>query len=345
MKNYIKKPLNSIIKNFVYTIIIAIFLVNTIGCGKRLIKETRFLFDTCCEITLRAENKAGRAAINKAFLRMKEIESKFSLYREYSQLYKGKISEAAIDDKEVVEVVAYALEVAEESKGLFDPTVYPVYKLWWSNKDSAAMPDKKKLKKILKSTGYDKIDVSEGKIYLKSDDIKIDLGGIAKGYAVDEAVKVLRKAGIDSALVNAGGDLYALGRNGKKPWKVGIKNPRGAGLIGIIEVSDKAVATSGDYERFFIKDGKKYHHIIDPRTGYPSIGLQSVTIIGSSAMMVDAWATAVFVMGLPKGIDIIEKKKEYETIIVSEEGSITYSSGLKEGIRWLRKNNENEVGK
>jgi thiamine biosynthesis lipoprotein len=153
---------------------------------------------------------------------------------------------------------------------------------------------------------------------------------MAKGYAVGEAVNALKDNGVKNALVDAGGDVYVLGNKNGVPWRIGIKDPFGSGIIGVLEGSNMAVFTSGNYERFFMKDGVRYHHILDPQTGYPARGLASVTVISSDPVLADAWATAIFVMGEKKGIKAAEKISG-KIILVNEKGRI-YSSPELAGI-------------
>jgi thiamine biosynthesis lipoprotein len=160
--------------------------------------------------------------------------------------------------------------------------------------------------------------------------MQISLGGIAKGYAVDRAAEVLRESGIKGGIVSAGGDLVAFGkREDRESWKVGVRNPRDPSKnICVIPVSNLAVATSGDYERYRMAGGRRYHHIIDPRTGYPSKGCMSVTVLAGHALDADALATAVFVLGPGEGRALLEKLPDVEGIIVDGEGKVTASSGL-----------------
>jgi len=156
------------------------------------------------------------------------------------------------------------------------------------------------------------------------------LGGIAKGYAVDEAVGILKQEGIQSALVDFGGDIYALGNFRNRPWNVGIRNPRGKGEVGGFELSDLSTATSGDYERFFEEKGVRYHHILDPKTGYPARGLRSATVISSDATLADAWSTAAFVLGRKTFLPLVDKTPGLRgAVLIALDGTITTSSNLK----------------
>jgi len=173
--------------------------------------------------------------------------------------------------------------------------------------------------------------------------MRIDVGGIAKGYAVDSAIRVLKEAGIQNALINAGGDIYGVGTPpGKESWRIGIRHPRDrADLLGVIELKDKAVATSGDYENFFEVDGKRYCHIMDTRTARPVQGIMSVTILADTAVEADALATAIFPLGADKGMKLIESLEGVDGIIVTgseaDDMKIMMSSGLENRIQLMVK--------
>ena len=155
----------------------------------------------------------------------------------------------------------------------------------------------------------------------------MDLGAIAKGYALDRAADKIRSFGIESALINAGGDIVAFGtREPGKPWRIGIQDPRNpSGIIAVAEINDRAVVTSGDYERFFMEGDKRYHHILDPQTGYPAQGVQSVTIVAPDGVTADALSTAVFVLGKRKGLDLVEAMPDVACLIVDSEGMVVMS--------------------
>ena len=179
--------------------------------------------------------------------------------------------------------------------------------------------------------------LKDAKLEKSKENVMIDLGGIAKGYAIREAARVLKKEGVMSALIDAGGDVYALGKKGRELWKVGLRNPRGNDILGYVEVEDLAVMGSGDYERFFIKNNMRYHHIFNPKTGYPVQGVSSTTLIHPDPMVADAWNTAIFVLGPDKGLKLAEKIADMEAVMVTASGKITYTSGLKNALYTLDK--------
>lgn len=174
--------------------------------------------------------------------------------------------------------------------------------------------------------------------FLPAEHMRLHLGGIGKGYAVDDAVSVLRARGLENFMIQAGGDLYAAGQRGDRPWRVGIRDPRGgpSDMFAFAEVEDRTFSTSGDYERFFMKDGVRYHHIIDPQTGRPARKSRSVTILATSAALADALSTAVFILGPEEGMALVEAHDGVGAVIVGADGSVGVSSDLKRRVRILR---------
>lgn len=301
-----------------------------VGCTPEdeIQKQTRFLMDTYCTIQVPGNVKVIKA-IEAAFDRMEEVEKRFNVLDSSNALYGFNQSSDPITDKTIIAVIETALQVSNESNGAFDITIYPLIELWGFFSNAPHLPEKKEIEKSLQYIGYSNLKIENGRLSKLKKGVQIDLGGIAKGYAIKEAVKVLREFQITSALIDAGGDIYALGELNGEPWKIGIRNPRGEGVIGVLEVSDQAVVTSGDYERFFEVDGVKYHHLLDPNTGYPAKGLASVTVISSDPVLADAWSTALFIMGKEKGLALINKRSDLKTVMVSIKGEIISSSDLK----------------
>jgi thiamine biosynthesis lipoprotein len=187
------------------------------------------------------------------------------------------------------------------------------------------------VKRILKLLNFKDLlfDPAKG-VYLKKEGMSVDLGGIAKGYAVDKAFERLRGLGYKNLIINAGGDLRAGGSKSDQPWTIGIQHPRESQrIMAKVSISDEAIATSGDYEKFFTHQGKRYHHILNPKDGFPADGCQSVTIIGKDGMTTDGLATAVFVLGPEKGYALCQKLEGVECLIVDKEGKRILSPGLK----------------
>ncbi len=300
----------------------------------RLQSQTRFLMDTYVSVYVAAPKKEAFIAMNRAFERMKEVASKFNAYDVKSPLYLFNQKNLPISDPEVLKVIRAALDVSEKTDGAFDITVMPLTRLWGFSTASAAprVPSLDEVKEALNNIGFRHLSFKDGALVKDQENIQIGLGAIAKGYVVGEAIKVLKESGIASAIVVAGGDVYAMGKNRSEFWRVGIKNPRGDQPLGYLEVEDRAVMGSGDYERFFIKDNERYHHIFDPKTGYPAKKCQGTFVIYSDPMLADAWATALFVMGPQQGLKIINGITGMDSIVIAANGDMILSEGLKNAI-------------
>ncbi|MGA2091285.1 MAG: FAD:protein FMN transferase [Endomicrobiales bacterium] len=301
------------------------------GCNKPPLSETRFLFDTHVKIVIPAEEKDARIAIEKGLQRMEDIEKKFDVHKTSSPFFKFNNYGTPMHDKEIADLMRTCCLIAQKSDGLFDPTVFPLVKLWgFFEPDTPSLPSDRAIKQCLKRVGYDKLIISSDTVSPGYKGVAVDMGGIIPGYAGDEVVKVLKNMGIKSALIDTGGEIYALGTIHHKPWRIGLKNPRGEGIIGVIEASNKAVVTSGDYERFFEKDGRRYHHILNPKTGYPSQGIASVTTIGPNDTWSDAWGKVIFLAGgVTEGFNTLKKIPGYEAVIVTTDSKILFSPGLQ----------------
>jgi FAD:protein FMN transferase len=297
-------------------------------------KQTRFMMDTYVTVYAVGPKSTTIPAINSALDRMQEVDVKFNSLNPKSPIYSFNEQGVPISDPEIIDVVRIALQVAKDSDGAFDITVAPLLELWGFYGDSQRrLPGDDEIKRCLENVGYHYLVLSDTKLDKKKASVKIDLGGIAKGYAVAQAVEVFKRSGVASALIDAGGDIFALGKKGRFPWKVGIKHPRGDGLLGFIEVENLTVVSSGDYERFFMKDGKRYHHVFSPKTGHPVEGVTGTTVVCSDATVADAWSTALFVLGPEKGMRRVEEGYAgMEALMVLDSGEILYSKGLKNAL-------------
>jgi thiamine biosynthesis lipoprotein len=279
------------------------------------------------------EEQANKAAF-QAFQEIRRIEHLMSPWIESSDV--TLINRSAGDDgvkasPEIVEVIKRAQEISKLSGGGFDITVGPLVQLWRKAREKGIPPDTKEVKKVQSLVDYRDLIISgSGKVFLKKKEMATDLGGIAKGYAVDRAFELLKGLGYKNLVVNSGGDLRVGGSKPDGPWSIGIQHSRDPErIMARISLSDTAVATSGDYEKFFIHQGKRYHHILNPKNGFPAEGCQSVTILYKDCMMADALATAVFVLCPGKGYSLCDRLEGVDFLIVDKEGNITLSPGLK----------------
>jgi thiamine biosynthesis lipoprotein len=233
---------------------------------------------------------------------------------------------------EVMEVLQVAQQVSRWTGGKFDVTFGALSGLWKFDHDQDnRIPAASDIATRVPLVDYEalEIDPARNTAYLRKPGMRVHLGGIGKGFAVDRAAAMLRAHGIANFLVQAGGDLYASGRRGDRPWRAAIRDPRGEGNFAAMDLVDTTFSTSGDYERFFIQDGRRYHHILDPDTGEPARGSRSVTIVTNRAVIADALSTGVFIMGPAPGMALIEKLPDVEGVIVTETGEVLVSTGLR----------------
>ncbi len=251
----------------------------------------------------------------------------------------GSINSAApaqvkISD-EAAKLVRVSLAMANMTEGAFDPTIGPVSALW-DISGEPKVPSPQNVKEAAKLVDYKNVSITGNNVALAKKGMGLDLGGIAKGFAADIAVQIYKKYGIKSALINLGGNIYALGnRADGQSWRIGIRDPNGkAGeYAAVVPVTNKSVVTSGSYERFFESGGKTYHHIFDPHTGYPAqTGIIAVTVISENSTMADALSTALFVMGIKDGIDLVERTDDVEAIFFTQANEVYVSKGLQNSI-------------
>ena len=292
-------------------------------------KRTQILLGTVIEIQVRdVDEQNAEDVITKAFSEVKRIDDLFTTYSEESPVWKlSNSSDSIISvDPEIYNLIVLCDSITKLSNGSFDVSLDNLTKVWGFYTDDPQLPSKAEVDSALLNSGWQNVILLGDNKIIKKENVGLNFGAIAKGYAVDKAIEVLRKLGIKAALVNAGGEISVIGND----WIVGIQHPREINsIIKKIKIDGFTVATSGDYEQYFEVDGKRYHHILDPKTGYPAKGLQSVTIINKSNTIADALATAVFVTGNENGMKLIDSLDDTEAMIIDSEGKIFYSSGFE----------------
>lgn len=301
-------------------------------------------------ITQTVYGKNGQAAIDETTKKIEDLEALLTFNAPEGDIY--KLNENAGKNKveldpETVKIIKKSQEVAELSNGAFDVTVGPLVKSWAIGTPDEHIPSKEELGKILPLINYKDLTVDGNTVGLKRTGQEVDLGGIAKGYAGDVAIDIYKKHGIQSAFINLGGNVVTLGN---KPdgsqWKVGIRNPRPKGtqgeeILGSISVTNKAVTTAGDDQRYFEKDGQRYFHILDPHTGFPAkSGLMSVTLVTDSSFDADAFDTAIFILGLEKGKEFIKQHGGIEAVFITTDKKIYVTEGLKGNFTFLDESHE-----
>jgi thiamine biosynthesis lipoprotein len=312
-------------------------LLQAAGCSSsepEVIERAQLLMGMPVSISIvETDRDLAHRAADLAFREIGRIEKMMSTYLPesgVSVLNRLAGKEWVSLHPEIRRVIREALRYSEISDGAFDITFKSLAGLW-RFEPGGHPPSPDDVKAALPLVDYRQVLFDgDNRVMLKNPGMAIGLGGIAKGYAMDRAADVLQREGITNAIVNAGGDIRMFGRrSAKREWRVGIQDPRDKNaLIEDVSLSDGAVATSGDYERFYIHEGVRYHHILDPRTGFPARGCRSVTVISETAMMADGLATAVFVLGPEKGLALIERVPEAEAMVVSEAGEIIRSAGF-----------------
>ncbi|MGH8495721.1 MAG: FAD:protein FMN transferase [Gammaproteobacteria bacterium] len=279
-----------------------------------------------------------------------DIESYFHrLHRAWDPWGEGELGainrafargEPARIDADLAGLLGEAAALSRTSGGLFDPTLGRLVRLWGFADDRqapVAPPDAAQVDALLSGgLGMAQIRIDDGAIASSDRDIALDLGGFAKGVAVDRAIARLRARGVRNAIINAGGDLRVIGRHGDRPWRIGIRHPRGDGVIAELDVHDgECLFTSGDYERYFDYRGRRYHHILDPRTGEPAANAMSVTVLHRDAARADAAATALFVAGAGAWRDVAESLGISHVMLVGADGRIEMSPAMRERLHLL----------
>jgi len=300
-------------------------------------KKSKALLDTFVTITVVAASQdMADKAIEDAFNVIEKFGDLVNFYSDKSELSainrNAGIREVRVSP-ETFDIIEKALFVSEKSGGAFDPTIGPEIKLWDFLKK--VKPSDAEIRKNLPLVNYKNIiiDRTKSTVFLSRRDMLLDLGGIAKGFAADLAVQSLKQKGISSGLVAVAGDIKAFGlKPDKKPWIVGIKNPRQKSnddeIIARVPLSDKAISTSGDYERYFIMDGKRFHHLLIPKSGYPANTCQSVSVIADQGVMTDAFSTAFFVLGPERGLGLA-KEMGMDVMIIDSKGALHTTPGLQ----------------
>jgi FAD:protein FMN transferase len=292
------------------------------------------------------DDAALRGKFGKALAEIRRLEALMTTWRDDSEISRvnaaaGKT--AVTVSPETLAVIEKSLWISGRSEGLFDITFEAMHGLWKFDQDlEEKIPSQAAVDKAKKLIDYRKIKVDHDArtVMLERAGMRMSLGGIAKGYAVDAAARVLREEGLSAFFVQAGGDLFVAGRKpGDVPFRVGVRDPRGQDendYFAMLEVEDHAFSTAGDYERGFVKGGRRYHHIIDPRTGFPATASRSVTIWAKDAFTADAIDDAVFILGPEKGLALVESLDDTGAVIVDEHNKVWVSKRLEGKLRILR---------
>ncbi|MGD9905529.1 MAG: FAD:protein FMN transferase [Vicinamibacterales bacterium] len=278
----------------------------------------------------------ARLAFAEVFAEFDRLDGLLSVWREGSDVQ--RVNAAAgrapvVVHEDTRRVLAAARHTSEATDGAFDITFGALADVWKFDHDQdGRVPAASAIAARLPLVDYRQVHVADGPgtAFIARAGMRIHLGGIGKGYAVDRAVAKLRAAGLHDFLIQSGGDLYVAGRNGDRPWHLGIQDPRGEAdtVFATLDLTDATLSTSGDYERVFVRDGVRYHHLIDPRVGQPARGCRSVTIVSRTATEADGLSTGVFILGPERGLALVERLPDVEAVIVTADNRVLISSGL-----------------
>ncbi|MBI5563021.1 MAG: FAD:protein FMN transferase [Deltaproteobacteria bacterium] len=295
---------------------------------------TRTLMGTTVELTLWDNGADLDQAAEAGFTEIKRLEHVLSSYDPDSDASRvtSNAGNPVRVSHEMLGVTTAAVDAAVSSCGAFDPTVGALARLWGYSGEKGTVPSAKDVKKLLPLVDYTKITIDGAMqtIMLGKKDMSLNLGGVAKGYIVGRTAEVLKTRGVRRAIVKAGGDMFVFqDKRDRRPFIIGIQHPREKRLLGEVYVDEGAVSSSGDYERFFTKGGVRYHHILDPATGFPADKSIAVTIVAKDPARADALSTAVFVMGPKEGMQLIEALDGVEGVIVDAKGKVHASKGFK----------------
>ena len=303
------------------------------GCSGAPAQEpesaTFFAMDTAMDFTVYGD----AALLDEAETLIGSLEEQVSVADEHSDIYAIDHTGSGSLSGNAAELMEQALELCRRTGGALDISVYPIVRAWGFTTGSYQIPDEETIQSLLPLVDYTQIqyDAATGVVTLP-EGMEIDLGSVAKGYAGQLAAQMLRNSGVESALLNLGGNVQTVGaKPDGSPWQIGIKDPQGEDAMMVLSVEDQAVVTSGGYERYFEQDGQTYWHVMDPSTGHPAdSGLISVTIVGDEGVVCDGLSTALFVMGLEKAADLWAQSCDFEAVFVTASGEVYITEGLRD---------------
>ena len=301
----------------------AIICLLLIGCNEKPknLKSSRFMLDTIVTLDINCDQKT----LEEAFLLCEKYENLLSKTRKNSDVYKLNNADDYITvSKDTVKIIKRSVYFSGLSGGLFDITICPVTNLW--DFEGTTLPDRKEIEEAIKNVNYERIKTDGEKVFL--DGTEIDLGGIAKGYIADKLLSFFKEKNVADGIINLGGNVIVFGNKEKS---VGIAKPfRENEIVAKVKLKNKSIVTSGTYERFIDIDGKIYHHILDPKTGYScETDLNSATVIGDTSLDLDALSTICILLGKEKATKLIEQTENTEAVFIDKQGKLTYTKGLK----------------
>jgi thiamine biosynthesis lipoprotein len=316
------------------------------ACAKReepLYQQQLLTFGTIVEISIwGAEKGLAQQASSQIGEDLQQMHNDWHAWHDSPLVRMNQalsVGASATVPASILPLVQKSIALSRASEGMFNPAMGRLIKLWGFEQDdlpSGPPPDPAAIAALTKQhPGMDDLILDGGRLRSTNPAVQLDFGAIAKGHGVDLAITRLRELGIQNAIINAGGNLRAIGKHGDRPWRIGIRNPRGEGVLASIETrGDESILTSGDYERFYEYQGKRYHHIIDPRSGYPVTGVISVTVIADDAATADAASTALFVAGPQRWREIAKKLGVTQVMLIDGQGRMVVTPAMAKRVRF-----------
>ncbi len=329
--------------------LVALAAVSLLGCGgapppapaatpivaAQWTAHSAAIMATSIDVQLPADHAEHAELVFAAF---RDVEARMNEWQADSPLAVLNRAGAApvVMPADLRHLIRRGIELGEATGGAFDITWAALWGLWSFFDAEPKLPDAADVVRQAAHVDYRRVELDDeaGTVRLADPEMRMGLGGIAKGYALDQAAAALREAGVDAFSLSAGGQVYAAGRKGDRPWRVGIRDPRGEpdDWFAVVEVTDQSVSTSGDYERFVMIDGVRFHHILDPRTGTPAQGLRSATVIADEGLLADALSTAVMVLGRDEGLALAARLPGVEALVVDDQGAVAMTEGMRERL-------------
>ena len=330
-------------KRLASVVLAATLLLTCSACGSQKSENTDqnseastglFAMDTYLDLT--AYGEKAETALEQAQNRIRELESLWSVTDEHSEIYAANHSggKAVAVSRDTANLIRYALDMAEQTNGSLEPALYPVLTAWGFTTDSFQIPEQEELDRLLEAVDYTKVSLQDTTLTVP-DGMQLDLGAVGKGYAADETAAVLRENGVESALLDFGGNILTIGaKPDGSPWRVGVRDPDSEGSLGVLELVNQGVSVSGGYEKFFVgEDGERYWHILDPATGAPArSGLVQTAVVSGESRRCDALSTALFVMGLDRAVQYWREHQDFEMVLLTEDRTIYVTEGLSDAF-------------
>ena len=318
----------------IFGIFLCLFLLSGCGATGDTAASTRYLTAMDTVMTLTAYGPNRDRALEEAVAEIQRLDSLLSIGSDSSDISRLNREKTAVLSPDAASLLGSALDLARDTQGIFDPTVYPLVKLWGFYDKNYHVPSRQELSDALAKVNYREVSLGEDGQASLGPGQQIDLGGIGKGYTSQRVTELLRQAGITSAMVSLGGNIQCLGaKPDGNPWNIGIRDPFGEELYAAVRVTDKAVITSGGYERYFEdpETGTVYRHILDPRTGFPAEkGLSSVSIVTSDGTLGDGLSTALYIMGLEEATQYWQAHRDaFEAVFITDDGTLYATEGLR----------------